>query len=191
MRARSIILVGLVLDLTLVACDAPAVTAPSALSQLCARKDSFMLAGGGGDLNDQFDILALLLPGGFGGLSINYMFLKDTTLADSLRATADKLLTCPGSVPPGLVIARYAPVRQGDFDWLELHSWWNVLMFSVPATWHSADIDEGRNRLYLEFQTQAEGDAFRPVAVAAGVPSAAMILGVGGIPQAHRSNNRQ
>jgi hypothetical protein len=113
------------------------------------------------------------------------MFLKQPTLADTLRATAKNLATCSGTLPPYLAIVQFAPVRQGDFDWIELRAWYRTLMQLVPATWHQADMNEAINRLGFAFTNQLDLEAFKARAVSAGVPAAALFLFVAPIAQVH------
>src|SRR6476660_8932450 len=117
MRSQHRIAIGLVV-FVLLGCHSGDATSPLTVAQLCARKDSLILAARGGTIDDDFEILARLLPAGFGGLTTTYMFLKQPTLADTVRATATNLATCSGTLSPYLAIVQFAPVRQGDFDWI-------------------------------------------------------------------------
>lgn len=184
MRSQHRITISLLVG-TLLGCHSGDIASPLTVAQLCARKDSLILAVRGGTIDDDFEILARLLPGGFGGLTTTYMFLKQPTLADTLRGTAKSLATCSGTIPPYLAIVQLAPVRQGDVDWIELRAWYRTLMQLVPATWHQADMNQAINRLGFAFTNQPDLEAFQARAVSAGVPAAALFLFVAPIAQVH------
>lgn len=152
-------------------------------AQLCARRDTVRLQIPGTTLDDDFEIIARLLPGGFGGLTGSYFFLKQPALADTVRGTARTLAACPGETLTNLwAIVESAPVRQGQYDWVELRRWYMQLINDGSGGMYMSDIDESINRLAFFFQTQAALEAFRARAQAIGVPTAALSLSIGTPP---------
>jgi hypothetical protein len=147
--------------------------------QLCLRRDSLAAQIPATSVDDAFEIAARLLPGGFGGLTTTYLFLKEPRLADTMRSVARALASCPADNWGRLwQIVQHAEVRQGQYDWTELRRWYDILLKVENAGFYSLDIDEGVNRLSYSFGTSAALEAFRRRAEALGVPSAALILKV-------------
>jgi hypothetical protein len=153
---------------------APVLSPPG---DLCAQRDSlrslFPSLDGGADL----EVLALLFPGGYGGVTTTYFFLKQPAFADSVRRMARTLSSCPHDQKPRLwMILQTVPVRQGDYDGIELRKWFAALL-KIP--WDGVElggIDEGQNRLHYGFLTQTALDAFRAGALALGVPPKMLAL---------------
>jgi len=147
--------------------------------QICARRDSLARNTPGTSIDDAFEVAARLLPGGFGGLTTTYFFLKQPALVDTVRGIARTLAACTQDEWRRLwEIVQHADVRQGQYDWTELRRWYALLLTIENAGWRSADIDEGVNRLSYEFATSAALEEFRTRAEALGVPAAAVILKV-------------
>jgi hypothetical protein len=163
---------------TVIGCRAPDALAPLTSAQLCARKDSMLAQVRGRTIDDEFEMLAHLLPGGFGGLTSDYVFLKRLELADTARATAKALLQCPGESVGYLAYIQSTPPRQGDYDWIELRGWYSLLLAGAPAGITTADMDERINRLSFGFASDAYLTAFRTRAQALGVPLTALSLSV-------------
>jgi hypothetical protein len=153
---------------------------PREHEDLCARRDSIRAVIHNSTGDDRFELVARLLPGGFGGLTTTYMFLKRPELADSVRRMARAVAECPSDGNARLwSLLQTVAVRQGDYDWIELQAQYDVLL--KRASWdgvNSADIDEGRNRLAYSIATQVALDAFRARAVSLGVPSGMLVLSV-------------
>lgn len=162
-----------------IACGADRTLSPITAAQLCAQQDALVAAAGPSpNLDDDFDILAHLLPGGFGGLTVNYWYLKQPALADTARATARALSACPGEPFVNLwAVVQLAPVRAGTYDWLQLRQWYQQLLRAGGAAGlATSDIDESTNRLAFTFTTQAALDTFRTRADALGIPPGALTL---------------
>jgi hypothetical protein len=156
---------------------------PAARSQftgLCGQRDSVRALVPASSTDDYFEIAAHLLPGGFGGLTTTYMFLKRPALADSARHIARVLAGCPNDEYSARLwtLAQTVAVRRGDYDWIELRKWYGVLLTTSWDGVRSGDIDEAANRLAYSFATQTALDAFRVRARALGVPDAVLALSV-------------
>lgn len=161
------------------ACRSTDVESPLAAVQLCARRDSIGKEIGGAfpTLDEDFDIMARLLPGGFGGLTAGAVFLKRPELADTTRGVARTLAACPGETLGNLWrTVQFAEVRQGQFDWIELRHWSTVLLDVGTAGICTGAIGGGVNRLVYTFGTSAALEAFRSRAAALGVPPAVLVL---------------
>ena len=151
-------------------------------AQLCARRDSLssVLLGPNATLDDDLELMARLLPGGFGGLTTTYIYLKTPALLDSARLVARMLASCPDDGLANLwLIVQGASVRQGQYDWIELRHWYAVVLNDGVGGMYLSDINESINRLSFEFATQAALDAFRTRAQAVGVPLGVLDLTVG------------
>jgi hypothetical protein len=148
-----------------------------ASEELCGRKEQKLAAAHGSTIDDEFEVLARLLPGGFGGLTIDSMYLKDVAEADAARGTAAALASCSGTLQPYLDLAQSASVRRGNYDWIELRAWY--LDIQMLDGWISADMNENTNRLEFEFVASAELERFRTGALSRGVPAAALALSIG------------
>jgi hypothetical protein len=162
-----------------VACRSTEMLSPLTPAQLCARRDSIGRAIGGAfpTLDDDFEIMARLLPGGFGGLAANAVFLKQPELADTARGTARTLASCPGETLGNLWrTVQFGEVRRAQFDWFELLHWNTVLLSVGIAGMCTAAIDGSNNRLAYTFGTAAALEAFRSRAAALGVPGAVFVL---------------
>ena len=156
---------------------------PITPAQLCARRDTVRMQVSGTTLDDDFEIIARLLPGGFGGLTTSYMFLKQPALADTARASARTLAVCPGETLTNLwSMIQFAEVRQGQYDWVELRRWYVELLSQGSGGMYMCDISESINRLSFWFETQNALDTFRARAQAIGVPAAALSLSLGTPP---------
>lgn len=147
--------------------------------QLCALRDSLTAQMPIATVHDPRDVAARLLPGGFGGLTTTYFFLKQPALTDTVRGLARTLAACTdGDWRRLWEIIEHAEVRQGQYDWIELRRWYAVLLNVENAGWHTAGIDEGVNRLSYRFATSTALESFRRRADALGVPSSVLILTV-------------
>jgi len=171
--------VALAIALAAVACAGADATRPLTLSGLCAQKDAVLAEVPFRTIDDGFEELARLLPGGFGGTTLDSMFLKNVAQADTARATARALATCAGDAVPYLAVVSAAGVRRGDYDWVELRRWYRSLKSQplVGVAW--TDMDENINRLAFSFLTQEALVAFQVRASSLGVPLGALALSVG------------
>jgi hypothetical protein len=154
----------------------PAVPQPA---DLCADRDSlrslFPALDGGADN----EVLARLFPGGFGGATTTYFFLKQPAFADSVRRMARTLASCPHDQNPQLwIYLQTVPVRQGDYDWIELRKWFAALLKILWGGVSVGGIAEGQDRPHFGFLTQAALEALRARALALGVPRQMLILGI-------------
>jgi hypothetical protein len=132
---------------------------PRVLDQgrLCKIQDSLLnVAGAFPTIDAEFSILATLLPGGFGGLSTEGMFLVFPTREPSTRQVAESLDLCPGRRLSFLASVRTAIIRPGQFDWLQLSIWRTRLVSAPHIQIATADLDENTNRLTigLHFETE-------------------------------------
>lgn len=161
-----------------IGCGVTDAVAPLTPAQLCARKDSVLAKITGRTIDDEFEVLAHLLPGGFGGLTGDYIFFKHLELADTARATAKTLSQCPGEVVGFLPYVQVAMARQGDYDWIELRRWYLLLLTGAPFGMTTSDMNERSNRLSFSFMSDSDLAVFRARAESLGVPLAALSLSV-------------
>jgi hypothetical protein len=183
------VLCSIILLLAAVSCGGNAPTAvlpkpPLTAAQICSQRDTVLAQMTGQTIDDYFEVIARLLPGGFGGLTASNMWLKHPDQEDAFRRAASILESCAGGPFPYVANAHYAAVHQGTYDWIELRAWYRVVLNIKPFTAHSSDMDEARNRLSYAFTTEAELVAFRARAIAAGVPAGALYLDVQPLPVA-------
>ena len=157
-------------------------TAPAqAATRGCAQLDSLHANAATWTRDELYAAAARLLPGGFGGITTTYWFLKQPAYADSARQVARALATCTRDKYPArfFSLIQTGAVRTGDYDWLELQRWYDVILKRVPWVGvRSWGISEGSNRLKYEFVTQAAMDSFRVRARALGVPAGMLSLSV-------------
>ena len=86
--------------------------------QICARRDSLARNTPGTSIDDAFEVAARLLPGGFGGLTTTYFFLKQPALVDTARGISGAGGVHAGRVAPSLGDrpARRRPARAVRLD---------------------------------------------------------------------------
>lgn len=163
-------------------CRTPRPIPGLSIEQWCIRVDSLRTAKGFWDRDDLFEAATKLLPGGFGGITTTYMFLKQPTLVDSARRTARRIsAACPNDEYAARLwsLVQSDSIRQGRYDWIELRSQYAVILKRVP--WdgvRSGGISEAVNRLTFSFVNQAALDAFRTRARVVGVPEEMLALRV-------------
>lgn len=128
-------------------------------------------------MNEQ--LVVRLVPGGFGGITTTYMYLKQPAFADSVRRIARALSQCPADGRERLWrFVQTVEVRQGRYDWIELQREFDTLL-TVP--WEgvvSGGIDGGSNRLHYGLTSRAAIEAFRARAHSLGVPNEMLNLGI-------------
>lgn len=123
---------------------------------LCARQDSLIAAVGAVPTFDQnFAILARLLPGGFGGLYSGGMFLVSPERLPDTRAAAATLQRCSGRHASSLSSVQQLRVLRAKYDWIQLITWKDRIDTdaSRSGTFSSntfTDIDETQNRIAVE-----------------------------------------
>lgn len=157
------------------ACSSSTISAPATITDYCAKRDSVVGVITGTTLDDDFEVMSRVLPGGFAGLTISQAFFTQPGLADSARSVAAIVAACPGDNLGNLwAIVRSAQVVKVKYDWVQLRHWY-LLPKGGPFTGLVvSDIDEATNHLTYGFLTQANIDAYRAAAIAAGVPDDAM-----------------
>jgi len=153
---------------------------PLSAVQLYSKRDSIVAQMKGTTIDDYFEVLARLLPGGFGGLTASYVWMKDPSQASEMARTANVLAACPSGGIPYLALLQGGNVMRGAYDWVELRTWYRQILASGPFGGNSADIDEGVNRLTFTFTTQAELEQFRARVTSLGVPAGALNLEIRG-----------
>lgn len=146
---------------------------------LCVRQDSLVAAAGAIPTIDQtFEILARLLPGGFGGLYSGGMFLVNPERLADTRAVAATLEQCAGRRAGSLSSVQQLGVLHGDYDWVQLTTWRARIETDASVTVLLIDIDESRNRLGIGVTSEAARQTvlgrLRPL----NVPSAAVAIEV-------------
>jgi hypothetical protein len=154
-----------------------------AATDWCARLDSLRQGAAVWEYNAVNSAAAGLLPGGFGGITTTYFFLKQPADSDSARRVARVLAGCTADPYPVRLfsLVQTGAVRAGDYDWLELQHWYDVILKRVPwDSVRSASINGGMNRLTYSFATQAALDTFRLRATRLGVPLAVLRLSLAG-----------
>jgi hypothetical protein len=92
---------------------------------------------------------------------------------------ARTLASCPHDQNPQLwIYLQTVPVRQGDYDWIELRKWFAALLKILWGGVSVGGIAEGQDRPHFGFLTQAALEALRARALALGVPRQMLILGI-------------
>ena len=151
--------------------DPPVLTA----AELCALQDGLVQAAGtAATPDDHFEILARLLPGGFGGLSLYGMFLVHPDRLQDARQVAATLTQCAGRHVAFLGYVAQSPVRQGQYDWLQLTAWRRRIETDHSFQLVFTDIDENVNRLGIGVPTEADRLQLLKRLSALGIPEAAV-----------------
>ena len=165
-----------VLLIGLAACAHSPTQPELAKSQVCLEQDLRVRAVSTPTLDNYFDVLDALLPGGFGGLTISYYFLVEPAKAPAVRARIDTLLACPGAHAPNLTLLRSLPARQGLYSWTQLHTWYRQLQESQPppSGLLLSDIDESRNQLSYGFASDEARAGFLTRLPPLGIPTSAV-----------------
>jgi hypothetical protein len=169
-------------------CGSKSIVAPGiTAAQLCARQDSLIAAQSPfPNINEIYDTIARLLPGGFGGLAVDALYLQQPALADTARATAAVLGACPGAQEPTLwAIIQTVPARRVSYSWLQLRAWLQQLLRGGTEGLVYAGIDVLGNRVGLGVRSQNDVDEFRSRARGLNIPEAALSVSVSGAAGAH------
>ena len=125
-------------------------------TQLCFRQDSLVAAAGVVRTPDtDFEILARLLPGGFGGHFPGGLFLVQRERAANARAVAAILEVCVGRRVSNLTPIQVLGVLQGNYDWVQLRTWQARIQNDTSVTLVLSDIDERINRLAVGVPSEA------------------------------------
>jgi len=107
-------------------------------------------------IDDQFAVLAHLLPGGFGGLHQGAMYLVFPQRGADARGVASTLERCAGRQVSYLAAVRQARVLPGDFDWLQLATWRSRLDEDPGLRFVFTDTDEATNRVVVGVSSEAD-----------------------------------
>jgi hypothetical protein len=167
---------------SLVSASCADIAGPLDTAELCARDSVVANEIPGRTIDDEFEIIARVFPGGFAGLTTRDMFLKEPAYAETVRESARRLGACPNRhvSTQSLYLIQHNDVRDAKYDWVELRRWY-ALLFDVGG-WVGGDINEGINRLEFTFVTQAKLDTFRARAHTLEVPDDALSLLIGPQP---------
>jgi hypothetical protein len=151
---------------------------PLDTAEICARDAIAAEEVGTSTMDDEFEIIARTLPGGFAGVTTTEMFLKRPEFAETVRESARRLGSCPNRHVSTLYLylIQHNDVREVRYDWVELRRWY-ARLFDLGG-WRTGDINESINRLSFTFQTQADLDAFRTKAQALDIPNDVIDLAV-------------
>lgn len=178
--------------LTLAGCSAatelldPAPTNLPVLSAalLCAKQDSLVTAAGQfRTIDKEFEILARLLPGGFGGLFGGGMFLVYPERESDAHAVAITLQSCSGRHAAELSTIQTATAIRGSYDWLQLTVWRERIESDPSVSLVFTDIDESKNRLSIGVPTAAARDQLLGRLEPLKIPAAAVAILVTAPPQ--------
>lgn len=100
--------------------DTHAQASPTA-GQPCPRQNIALTLSPSASQDDAYDVVARLVPGGFGGVTRTYFFLKEPALADTVREMARLLAPCSSELLSAVwTVIQHGDVRQGQYDWIEL-----------------------------------------------------------------------
>ena len=150
-------------------------------AEYCRKQDSLLKAAGSFlTIDDDFEILARLLPGGFGGLWIDGMYLAYPQRAPDTRTAAGLLSACSHRHLEYLTQIKVVPVYQGHFDYVQLRAWYRLLL--TEPGWFEADIDEAKNRLAFGFTAEVNRQRFRRRVDELRIPAGAVHTYIGSPP---------
>lgn len=138
------------------------------------------------------DIVARVIPGGFGGLYQDFaqqqivVYLKDLSKATEARVALRDVLLCDGAYPgwanqlvtPGQMI-----FRSGSYTGTELYGYLQALQAvrSDPGVW-GIEVDPEANRIWIGLRNQNDLSRIQQSVAAVSVPSAAVTLEVPPLP---------
>jgi hypothetical protein len=176
------------------ACTDAAVLAPGVTAaELCARQDSLVANESSlPTINEIFDTMARLLPGGFAGLAADGWYLQTPALADTARRTAAVLAACPRAQAPNLwAIVQTTPAHGVSYSWLQLSDWYQRLLGAGSIDGLvSAGIDVLHNAIDLSVRGQQDVDTFRARARDLEIPDDALALSIDQPPAPRISERR-
>jgi hypothetical protein len=151
---------------------------PLDTAELCALDATVASEMPSTTINDEYEIVTRILPGGFAGITTVDLFLTQPELAETLRESARRLGSCPDRHVSTitLFLIQHNDAHKVKYDWVELRRWQEQL--SLLGGWNSAGIEPTRNKVAFTFPTQDKLDAFRVKARGLSVPSDAFDLSV-------------
>jgi hypothetical protein len=176
------------LALTTMACD-DGVVAPAEepVAQLCARVDAAVarFEGRAVTVDTQWEAVARVVPGGFGGIDFTAaggpaIYLVDTTRLQQARSAAARAGTCPNGARIEVLgyIASATAVRQGRWDYVQLRQWygqvWALVDPSIQLSF--GDVTESENRLTFGVGDAASQTQLRALVVRSGIPEGAVAV---------------
>jgi hypothetical protein len=178
---RAALGLALCANLTSLACANDSLSPGISAAQLCARQDSLVATQQPyPTLNETFDTMARLLPGGFAGLAVDSWFLQTAELADTARKTAAILGACPHAQAPNLwAIVQTTPVHAVAYSWLQLRDWDSQLLKGGLDGLVTAGIDILHNRVACTVRSQQDVETFRARARDLKIPDDALDLTIG------------
>lgn len=167
-----------IVGLTIAAASCVDVPGPLETAEICARSATATEEVRGSSIDDEFEILARTLPGGFAGVTNTDLFLTHPDFEETVRESARRLGSCPNRQVSTLYLylIQHNEVRKARYDWVELRRWYTQLQGLDAGGWIGSDIDEANNRLLFAFVSQPALDVFRGKARALGIPNDAIAL---------------
>lgn len=135
-------------------------------------------------LDDQFEALATVLPGGFGGSTAFAIVLVNPDAVDSVRAATEIGPDCPHGGRLEWALAVRQGIIAGDYDFIQLRTWRRAMDDHLDATLHVVftDADEARNRVFIGVDRSSAIALVRALASRLGVPSKALVVDVVSVP---------
>lgn len=135
-------------------------------------------------LDDQFEALALVLPGGFGGSTFDAIVLVKPAAAEAVRMATEVGPGCPrgGRIKWGLAVR--PNVVAGDFDFVQLRTWRRAIDDHLDPALRIVltDVDEARNRVVVGVDRSSAVPVVRALADQLNVPSRALVVEVVSVP---------
>ena len=155
------------------------------LAGICARLDNAIARFDPRFVSpdDQWEAVARVVPGGFGGMTLtspggNTIYLVDPTRFAEARRVAARAEACPNRARLWALgpVAAAVAVLPGRWDYIQLRTWYDLLLGNLTRGFTLADIDEDKNRLTFGFRDEASQAQFRDVVVRLGVPLDAVAI---------------
>jgi hypothetical protein len=153
------------------------------LADICARVDAAIARFDPRFISpdDQFEAVARVVPGGFGGIAFpasggTAIFLVQPERFEEARSVAVRAEACPNrSRLGGLgLVASANGARAGRWDYVQLRTWYTLLIDHAIGVWTMADITEDENRLTFGVADEADRAAMRDEVVRLGIPADAV-----------------
>lgn len=159
-----------------------------------ARSAETVASGPAWTIRDEFAAMAERVPGGFGGLFVDgegavAMVLRDLGQEASARMALgqEQMIQRRREGSDG---DRFTPVqikvREGAYDYAQLHDWYNELLTALPFPPRMGTISVERNRLFVGVATEAERQSVLALAEQIRLPPSA--LRVEAVPEPHMTH---